>query len=127
MHDALQAGEWDVLVCDPGSAACTCREVLALIAETGSDLMVVAVTEREEEVSAAEVIAAGARAVLGPARFGRLAPIVRRELEDIRRRRLRELRALLQSSPDPMLVARSDGLPIVWPEPTHGPIGGAAT
>jgi diguanylate cyclase (GGDEF)-like protein/PAS domain S-box-containing protein len=109
LRDALQHGEWDVLLCDPGSAECKCSEVLALLAETGSDLMVIAVTEREEETSAAEMIASGARAVLGPDRLGRLAPIVRRELEDIRRRRLRELQALLQSSPDPMLVASADG------------------
>ncbi len=109
LHDALRQQDWDVLLCDLDSADCGWREVLALLTETGSDLMVVALTGQEEEGSAAEVIASGARAVLGPTRLGRLAPIVRRELEDIRRRRLRELKALLHSSPDPMLVVDTEG------------------
>jgi diguanylate cyclase (GGDEF)-like protein/PAS domain S-box-containing protein len=109
LRDALQAEDWDLLLCDPAAVACDCRDALRLLNELGSDLMVVAVTEREEERVAAEIIAHGARAVLGRPRLGRLAPIVARELEDIRRRRLAELRALLQSSPDPMLVLGADG------------------
>ncbi|MCX7961402.1 MAG: PAS domain S-box protein, partial [Burkholderiales bacterium] len=109
LRAALRAGEWDVLLCDPRAEGADCKALFGELGESASEVVAIAVSEREEEPLAAELISLGARAVLGRARLGRLAPIVARELENLRRRRLKELRALLDTSPDPMLIADADG------------------
>lgn|GEM_PF-825050 len=109
LRAALQESEWDLLLCDPTCRGANCKLLFSLLAESGSDARVVALADEEDEALAAELIRLGACAVLGRARLGRLAPIVARELDDVRSRRLRELDALLASSPDPMLIAGSDG------------------
>jgi diguanylate cyclase (GGDEF)-like protein/PAS domain S-box-containing protein len=109
LRGALQAEEWDLVLCSPAPGDCGCRGILAALREMGSDVLVVALTGQDDEKRDSELIRAGAHAALGPSALGRLVPLVARELEEARSRRLRELRALLQSSPDPMLIADTDG------------------
>lgn len=109
LHESLQAAEWDLLLLDPAGGDLDPRAVFERVHETGGVLVAVAVTQTEDERQAEALLAAGARAVLGRARLGRLVPIVEHELAVIRRRKERELRALIESSPDPMLIASPDG------------------
>lgn len=109
LRAAIRDREWDVVLCDPVCREGGCRTLIPLLRESGSNAMVIALTDEEDEALAAEMIRLGARAALGRARLGRLVPVVARELDEVNRRRLLELRALLDSSPDPMLIADSEG------------------
>jgi diguanylate cyclase (GGDEF)-like protein/PAS domain S-box-containing protein len=109
LKEALKAGEWDALVYEPDATGDDMRGLLGRIAATGKDLPVVAVSTRIEEAHARELITLGVRAVLGPAVLGRIGTIIARELDEARSRRQRELRALIDSSPDPTLVVSADG------------------
>jgi PAS domain S-box-containing protein len=106
---AFRENAWDLVLCDPALPGCGCHEILDSLRENGSDILVVAIAAEDNETLAAHLIRQGVRAFIVPARLARLVPLVQRDLEDARNRRLRELRALLDSSPDPMLVVGPDG------------------
>ena len=80
LRRALRGKEWDVVLCDPMLAGCGCREILASLREEGSDLLMIAVSEEEDEKLIGDLLRAGVRAAIGAARLGRLAPIIAREL-----------------------------------------------
>lgn len=109
LQAALHEGEWDALLCDPSGHEADWAAILPLVWESGSDLVAVALTDREDDSLVAQLGALGAHALLGRSALEQLVPIVARELAMARRRRLTELRSLVDSSPEPMLIADTEG------------------
>ncbi|MFY9313928.1 MAG: PAS domain S-box protein [Burkholderiales bacterium] len=109
LREALEARHWDALVFEPGVAAAKEPGISDRARQFGERVPAFAVYSRIDEAHAEQLIRSGVRAVLGPTVAARLGSIVARELEEARSRRQRELRALVDSSPDPMLVVRDDG------------------
>lgn len=115
LRRALREARWDVLVTNYELEGVDGLEVLALAGEEDVELPVILVSERIGEEAAVEAMRAGARDYVDKSSLARLAPAVRRELEEAvsrRQRRIAEAKyaVLFRSSPNPtLLTAAEDG------------------
>src|SRR5215831_5148079 len=89
MLEALQHGEWDLILSDYSLPHFTVGEALKLIEHNGSDLPFVIVSATIGEEAAVEAMKAGAHDYVLKHRLSRLVPAVKRELREsaIRRER----------------------------------------
>src|SRR5215472_3138845 len=91
MHEALQHGEWDLILSDYSLPHFTVGEALKLIEHNGSDLPFVIVSATIGEEAAVEAMKAGAHDYVLKHRLSRLVPAVRRELRETELRRERRM------------------------------------
>jgi len=116
MRKALEAQEWDVILCDYSMPQFNALAALALMKEMRLDIPVIIISGTIGEASAVEAMRAGARDYLMKDSLARLAPSIERELKEAQNRRARrkaegalltserQYRLLFYSNPMPMWV-----------------------
>ena len=80
MRAALDAGSWDVVLCDSGMSGFGASSALGLIAQRGIDVPWIAVSGSMEPSAADEAIRLGARAYVRKDQLARLMPAIEREV-----------------------------------------------
>jgi two-component system cell cycle sensor histidine kinase/response regulator CckA len=103
------ANEWDVLVTTDNLADGTLQDVLAAARARDADLPVVAVSTASGDHPAVEALRAGAHDFIDKAELGRLAPAVRRAVEDANVRRERRDASDLLATSEMRFRAAIDG------------------
>jgi two-component system, cell cycle sensor histidine kinase and response regulator CckA len=90
LRQALDEGEWDLVLSDFSMPRLTLAEALSLARERGIDMPFVIVSATIGEEAAVEAMKAGAHDYVLKHRLGRLVPAVRRELREAAVRRERK-------------------------------------
>jgi EAL domain-containing protein (putative c-di-GMP-specific phosphodiesterase class I)/DNA-binding NarL/FixJ family response regulator len=80
MQAALDAGSWDVVLCDSGISGFGASTALGLIAQRGLEVPWIAVSGSMEPSAADDAIRLGARAYVRKDQLARLPPAIEREL-----------------------------------------------
>jgi PAS domain S-box-containing protein len=133
MKAALEAQEWDVILCDYSMPQFNALQALALLKEMELDIPFIIISGTVGEAAAVEAMRAGAHDYLMKDNLVRLAPTIERELHEAENRRARrraeealkvsetELRALFAAMSDVILVLDSEGryLKIAPTDPTY--------
>ena len=91
LRDALDAGGWEIILCDYALPGYNALDALELIRQRAPGVPVMVVTGAVGEEAAVECMRAGARDLLLKDRLHRLVPAVQRELMQARVRRERQL------------------------------------
>src|SRR5437868_1326043 len=89
LRQALQAGDWDVILSDYILPLFNAREALRLVQEMGKDIPFIVVSGSVGEEEGVEIMRAGARDYFPKSRITRLAAAVSRELAETEARRVR--------------------------------------
>jgi two-component system cell cycle sensor histidine kinase/response regulator CckA len=133
MKAALEAREWDVILCDYSMPHFSALRALALLKETELDIPFIIISGTIGEAIAVEAMRAGANDYLMKDNLARLAPAIERERHDAGDRRARqraeqalkdseaELRALFAALTDVIFVLDSEGryLKVAPTDPTY--------
>ncbi len=114
LRKALAGKSWDLLVADYSQPGFGALAVLAVLREVQEDLPCIVISGVAGEDRVVEMMRAGARDFVSKDRLQRLAPAVRRELEEATRRRVevtrrRQLEVQLQQSQKMQAVGRLAG------------------
>ncbi len=98
MAEALKAGPWDAVSCDYMMPGFSIAKALEVLHASGLDLPFIIVSGKIGEETAVEAMKAGAHDYVMKDHLGRLAPALKRELEDAKLRRERRQAALEQQA-----------------------------
>ena len=113
LRAALEGGSWDVIVCECASARMVPGDAAHILHEGRTEAPLIVVAADESEEAAAAAFEVGARDVLGLGELDRLARVVQRVLREStlagRWRVNGPFGALLEASPDALLVVDADG------------------
>jgi two-component system, cell cycle sensor histidine kinase and response regulator CckA len=89
MRAALEAGEWDVVLCDYSMPHFSAPEALRLLKETGADIPFIIISGTVGEETAVEAMRAGADDYLMKDSLTRLVPAIERGMHEAENRRAR--------------------------------------
>jgi PAS domain S-box-containing protein len=90
MRAALEARQWDVILCDYSMPHFNALSALTLLQETGLDIPFIIISGTVGEAVAVEAMRAGAHDYLMKNNLVRLAPTIERELVEAKNRRARK-------------------------------------
>jgi two-component system, cell cycle sensor histidine kinase and response regulator CckA len=99
LREALQTGDWDLLLSDFSLPTCSALDVLAVLRGSGRDVPCIVVSGSIGEEAAVEALRLGARDFVIKDRLARLLPAISRELREADERRKRRVaeQALLET------------------------------
>jgi PAS domain S-box-containing protein/diguanylate cyclase (GGDEF)-like protein len=80
VEQTLESGSWDLILCAHGVAGLPARQLTELVARQYPFLPVIVLTRRVQDDELHTLMRAGARDVIVKGQWGRLAPVVEREL-----------------------------------------------
>jgi PAS domain S-box-containing protein len=87
LSDALEAGDWEIVLCDHGLPSFSSTEALRIVVEREVDIPFVILSGTIGEEAAVEALKAGARDVVLKTNLARLGPVIDRVLRDAESRR----------------------------------------
>jgi len=113
----LESGNWDLVLCAHGVASLPARQVVELVARKQPYVPTIVLARRASDEELKTLMAAGARDVVIKGQWGRLAPVVERELAVATERRslhnLREAMSQLEARYRTMIEASLEAISYV--------------
>jgi PAS domain S-box-containing protein len=115
---ALDRAPWDVALCDWELPGLGIRQVLDILEQRGVDLPVILVSDAVGDEAAAKAMQNGVRDFVAKDNLVRLAPVLRREMAEVEKRRQADAalaetenryRTILEASPDAIVVYDMQG------------------
>jgi PAS domain S-box-containing protein len=122
LQAALDAHNWDIILCDYSMPQLDGPEALAIYLRKGVDIPFISVSGKVGEETVAELLKAGAHDYVMKDKLARLVPVVKRELhaaQDRQHRRQTEavsayLAAIVESCDDAIIGKTLDGIVVSW-------------
>jgi two-component system cell cycle sensor histidine kinase/response regulator CckA len=122
LRGALEARNWDLILCDHGLPSFSSGEALAVVQRSNLDAPFIILSGTIGEEATVDALRAGARSVILKTNLGRLGPVVERELEEAEERRrhrraeheMLRLAAIVASSHDVIVGLSMSGTITSW-------------